>query len=73
MEMWDVIWDYAFDLILDGATDATEDDTNEDGTLTDAEHEAAVNTAMRIINALRANPEVVAELVSANLIREDQP
>jgi hypothetical protein len=69
METWDVIWGYAFDLVLDGATSAAKDDTNVGGELSAAEHEAALRTAQRIIDALRANPEVVAELVTVDLLR----
>lgn len=53
---------YAIAVIVDGAESVIEDDTNEDGRLSDADHEAACDLALRIVRGIRDLPRAVLAL-----------
>lgn len=53
---------YAIDMIADGAESVIDDDLNEPGMLSDREHEAACDLALRIVRGIRDNPAAVLAL-----------
>lgn len=57
------IEEYAIDLVTDGAESVAEDDLNEDGEIADEDHEAAMDLAIEIAHAIKANPRAVLALV----------
>lgn len=56
---------YAVAMVAAGAESTAEDDLNEDETaaLSDAEHEAARDIALRICAEMRNNPDAVLQLI----------
>lgn len=65
------IEEYAIDLVASGAESHAEDDMNEDGEIANDDHQAAVDLAVEIAQAIRANPESVLTLIS--LINQQPP
>jgi hypothetical protein len=59
--------DYAIELLADGAESTIEDDLNEDGNLSEEEHDEACHLAMAIVQAIRANPQVIIALARGEL------
>jgi len=55
---------YAIDLIVNGARSFTEDDLDEDGKLSEDDHREARALALRIVKAIRSNPQAVLALVA---------
>jgi hypothetical protein len=57
------IEEYAIELVADGAESCAEDDLNESGDVTDEDHGAAMDLAIKIARAIKANPDAVLALV----------
>lgn len=56
--------EYAIDLVTYGAESVAEDDLNEDDKIANKDHEAAVRLALDMVDAIRANPQVLIELTA---------
>lgn len=57
------IAEYAVELVVVGAIHVAEDDLNEEDDIAEEDHQAACDLALDIARAIKANPEVVLELV----------
>jgi hypothetical protein len=55
---------YAIDLIVKGTQHLAEDDLNEEGEIAEENHRAACDLALRIADAIAANPKAVFALVA---------
>jgi hypothetical protein len=55
--------EYAIELVCEGAESCAEDDLNEDGDIAEEDHDAAMDLALEIARAVRANPQAVLALV----------
>lgn len=55
--------EYAVDLVVVGAIHVAEDDLNEEDEIAEEDHGPACKLALEIAAAIKANPQVVLELV----------
>lgn len=58
--------EYAIDLVVAGTQHLAEDDTNEEGEIVEENHRAACDLALRIADAVQANPKAVFALVAVD-------
>lgn len=57
------IEEYAIQLVADGAESFAEDDLNENEDIANGDHQAACDLALKIVRAIKANPQAVLALV----------